>query len=215
MSGARLGWRTAPVVALDMDEVLYPFAAGYARWLRARGLPTYEPWACEPVDAAVMAGVPFEVALLQQAEFASSEYGLSLEPVPGAARALYELGRVADVHIVTARTRPAFEDATRAWLDTHLPNLVQDVHFLHETFTVAGPTKAEVCRAIGARVMVDDTASHLRLLGTAGIVPVLFGSSPWSAAYRLELAWAPDWPTAARLVRGLLRPGPRWATAAA
>lgn len=214
MSSARLGWLSAPVVALDMDEVLYPFAAGYAAWLRAQGLPTYEPWACEPVDAAVLAGVPFEVALTQQAEFAASDFGLSMEPVPGAAEALRELGRVADVHIVTARTRPAFQDATHDWLDTHLPNLVQDVHFLHEAFTVGGPTKAEVCRAIGARVMVDDTASHLRLVASAGIVPVLFGSSPWSAPFRHVLSWAPDWPTATRLVRAVLRPGPRWATAA-
>jgi hypothetical protein len=187
-----------------MDDVLFPFTPGYARWLAEAGLPSFDPCTVRCPDSAAISGLPLEAALSQEAAFVASRLGQSLAPMPGAQSALASLRQVVDIHVVTARTRPAFDIATHRWLDRHLPDLISGVHYIHEAFTAVGRPKASVCLQLGAALLVDDSVAHLQGLLNTAVTPVLFGLLPWSTGARAGLAWAPDWATATTLIRGFL-----------
>lgn len=105
-----------------------------------------------------------------------------LEPLPKAIEVLHELKeRDYSLTIVTARSEPAVE-FTESWLDKHAPQLFDDVTYTYRWIAESGEkmTKAEICREIGARCLIDDNYEHCRLMAEIGGQALLFGDYGWN-----------------------------------
>jgi hypothetical protein len=92
---------------------------------------------------------------------------LQARAVPGALDALRLLAEHAELVVVTARPprRIAF---AREWLERK-----GVLHLIREIRTSQGTSKAQVCVAIGADVLVDDDVRHLKKANVEGLLRIL------------------------------------------
>lgn len=168
-----------PVIAVDIDDVLFPFVDGVADYhnslrgttLSADDFFTYnfsQVWGISPEEADDIIS-----------SFLGSE-NLELRPVKGAAEALAQLGRDFDIVLVTARNE-IFEKETVQWLRRHLSDLFRHVIFAGNPHD-GRPYRAKgvICRELGAQLLIDDHPTNLMSAAECGIDGVLFGSRAWS-----------------------------------
>lgn len=108
------------------------------------------------------------------------------EPMQEALAVIRWLKRHHELHIVTGR--PLFiEQATKEWLSIHFPDTFASAVFTNffklddnGISSVEPMTKAEVCRQIGADVLIDDHLGHALDVGRADVDVLLFGDYPWN-----------------------------------
>lgn len=116
---------------------------------------------------------------------------MGIHPIPGARQALQKLSKCCTLTIVTSRQN-AIKDHTIEWIEKHYPRLFQEIHFGNH-FALDGHSrpKSEICRSLGAKVLIDDNPKYAIECAEAGIRVLLFdyeNSYPWS---KMELEQHP------------------------
>lgn len=76
-----------------------------------------------------------------------------LSVIPGADDFMVWLAERSEIHIVTYRHHRCAE-VTLRWLERNLPPVYEDVHF-------AGGPKVNICRALGVKLLIDDSVNQL------------------------------------------------------
>jgi 5'(3')-deoxyribonucleotidase len=192
-----------PVLALDLDEVLGGFVPALCKWHnRVYGSRFAPRDFFSYTFADVWGGSPSEGQAKVFAFFQSPEF-LALEPLAGAQEAVARLSRRFDVHVVTSR-QLEIEAETLAWLSRHFEGVIsqRNVHFGNhwsrlspdpDAQCASKKSKADMCAAISAVALVDDSPRYCReVSGALGIATLLFGDYAWNAD---------DSPLHARIVR--------------
>lgn len=115
-----------------------------------------------------------------EAFFESDHFRNSIDPVPNAFETLLRMKEKYSLHVVTARQH-LVEDITRAWLDKYYPNIFDEVHFgNHYSKSGKSRSKAEMCKSIGAKVLIDDSMIYATQCALEDISVVLFGNYAWN-----------------------------------
>lgn len=112
--------------------------------------------------------------------YVSLEHGLA-SPVAGALEAITDLSKDYSLHIVTSRPNHV-KEVTMSWILKHLPDTFTGFHFTNIYAAGGGSrvrSKAEVCREIGAGLLIDDALRHARDVAEAGIVAII-PDRPWN-----------------------------------
>lgn len=128
--------------------------------------------------------------------FKSHHFAAGIEAIPGAYESLLRLRAGCDLMVVTSRQH-CIQEPTREWLEQHFPEVFSDVHFGNH-FALEGQSrkKSDICRAIGAEVLIDDNPAYARECAEAGIHVLLYDwehGYPWSKT--------PDGPAHDRITR--------------
>ena len=123
---------------------------------------------------------------LQMPFFQSEHFRDGVAPVGGARESLERLRRAGcDLVVVTSRQH-CIEEQTRQWLEAHFPGIFSEVHFgNHFALEGASRRKSEICRDVGAHVLVDDNPQYALDCAEAGVEVMLFDWErryPWSKA---------------------------------
>lgn len=206
------------VLAVDIDEVLAAFVPSlaefhnskYATKLDASSFVSYE-------FHKVWGGSAAECSDKMTAFFASEHFLEGVRPVPGARESLTQLCAELpelELHCVTARQNK-LETHTRAWIEAHYPGLFTDIHFgNHYSTSGVSRSKPDMCRAISAFALVDDSVVYAKQCAAAGIPVVLFGNYAWNSDIDLSIAEhagrvtrAESWGHAVATLRGILERG--------
>lgn len=113
----------------------------------------------------------------------------------GATEAIHALSKNYDLAIVTVRRKVNVEP-TLAWVDQNFPGVFRTVRFVPIWEEENCPSKADVCKEIGASYLIDDSSKHCRLAAEAGIHAVLFGDFAWNQVDVLPegVTRCNDWP---------------------
>ncbi len=103
----------------------------------------------------------------------------SLSPDPREAMILRELAKDHELHLITAR-KPEERAFTQQMLERELKGVFTSMEFVGWT-----GSKGEVCKRLGADVLIDDNANHLhdaieKDMPKTGAI--LFGDYPWNEA---------------------------------
>ncbi|RYG69280.1 hypothetical protein EON64_03115 [archaeon] len=115
-----------------------------------------------------------------EAFFESNHFKQGLNPLPHAYDVLQRMKFLYSLHVVTARQHKV-EAITRSWLNTHFPNTFDEVHFgNHYSKDGKSRSKAEICKTIGAKLLIDDNMIYATQCALEGISVVLFGRYPWN-----------------------------------
>ncbi|GIL50374.1 hypothetical protein Vafri_6587 [Volvox africanus] len=172
-------------IAVDVDEVLGRFVYALNKFCKDQygmeyGVGDYwiyefaKIWGCSQARSNQIVH-----------EFFESDYFREGIPViPGALEALTRLSE-ADYELVVVTSRQhVIQDETLEWLDRHYGGLFEEVYFGNH-FALEGKsrTKSDICRTIGARVLIDDNPSYALECAAAGIHVLLYdwdGAYPWS-----------------------------------
>lgn len=171
------------VVAVDVDEVLGSFLSALNRFISDRYALThtvseyfvyefFRVWNCSRAEADIRVH-----------EFFKTPYFTSgILPIPGSQNALRKLSTFCDLSVVTSRQN-VIKDQTLQWLEKHYPGLFQEIHFGNH-FALDGKSKpkSEICRSLGAQVLIDDNPRYALECAEVGIRVLLFDyndSYPW------------------------------------
>ena len=167
-------------IAIDCDDVLVPTASAilahynktYGTHIALEQLYSKDPkvWAVETYEQAVERVHAF----LDTPEYQN------VPPFKGAITVIAELAKKYELHIITAR-QDKLAEATKRMLAEHFPGIFKSIQFTNH-FSGAAKTKAEVCQAIGANLLIDDHLNHAELAAKCGIDVLLFGDYPWNKA---------------------------------
>lgn len=98
--------------------------------------------------------------------------------LPGALYAISELRKRFHIVLVTSRN-PTLETATRHWLNMHTGTDI-DIYFAKaKDHSANNLTKGEICRNLGAWLLIDDSVEHVQSALDYGIEAILFGEYGW------------------------------------
>ena len=171
----------------DLDDVLFDFVTPFFEWHNHRYGTDLTPEALASSKYLFPAwdGTP-EEAVARVSQFFGEVDILGLEPIPGAAECLEELHAKYDLALVTARD-PEYAEVTEAWIEKYFAGVFDRVvlGIGHSERGERSITKADVCRQIGADVLVDDQVGHLAGAAEAGVRTFLFGGYPWNRSQPL------------------------------
>lgn len=168
-----------PVIAVDIDDVLFPFVSGIAEYHNDLKGTNLSPKDFTSYNFAEVWGGSESEANDIVDGFVRAE-NLYLQPVEGAKEALIRLNHDYNVVLVTARNQ-AFEAATVAWLRRHLPELFQHVVFAGNQYD-GRPHRAKgvICNELNAQLLIDDHPRNIASAVECGVDGVLFGTHAWS-----------------------------------
>lgn len=118
-------------------------------------------------------------------QFQVPENVKSFGPIGGADEALRKLNKKYNLALVTARP-PSMLKVSRAWLDVHYPNIDFETHFIALWEDENAPSKAEICKKIGAEYLIDDLPAHCNIAAEGGIKALLFGDYAWNRKHEIN-----------------------------
>ncbi|GJP41196.1 hypothetical protein CLOM_g872 [Closterium sp. NIES-68] len=115
--------------------------------------------------------------------FKSDHFNDGIPIIPGAFDTLRRLSHFTDLVVVTSRQH-VIREPTLEWLDNHFPGVFSSVHFGNHFALEGTPRpKSEMCRELGAEVLIDDNPRYAMECAEHGISVLLFDwllQYPWS-----------------------------------
>ncbi|XP_073110117.1 uncharacterized protein [Elaeis guineensis] len=133
----------------------------------------FKIWNCSRVEADIRVHEFFKTVYFKE----------GIHPIPGARHVLHKLSTFCNLSVVTSRQN-AIKDDTLKWIEEHYPGLFQEIHFGNH-FALDGQSrpKSEICKSLGAQVLIDDNPRYALECADVGIRVLLFdyeNSYPWS-----------------------------------
>lgn len=175
-----------PVLAVDVDEVLYPFMPMFIKHHNQHyGTNT----SLEQLTSYVLEE-NFVMAEDQKIEridrFVANGGFTAGVPLEQSQDALRALTQRYDVVVVTSRWQD-WEQDTLAWLQRHYPDVFKGIHFANSITWNRGDkhNKAAICQRLGAVAFIDDSLDNVQEVAATGIPSLLFGDYPWNQADEL------------------------------
>lgn len=171
------------VVAVDVDEVLGNFVSALNRFIADRyssihSISEYHVyeffkiWNCSRDEADIRVHEFFK----------TSYFKTGIHPIPGSQQALHKLSRFCNLSVVTSRQN-AIKDHTVEWIEKHYPGLFQEIHFgNHFALDGVARAKSDICKSLGAKILIDDNPRYAIECAEVGIRVLLFdyeNSYPW------------------------------------
>lgn len=177
-------------VAVDIDEVLGSFLMALntfiaEQYLRDHNISEFhvydftKVWQCSRAEAD----------LRVHSFFKSKHFDEGILPIPGAYKALLQISSFCNLCVVTSRQN-IIKEETLAWIDRHYSGIFSEVHFGNH-FALEGEarTKSDICRGVGAEVLIDDNPVYALDCARSGMEVLLFdfnNSYPWSKTQGLQ-----------------------------
>lgn len=176
--------RMPTTIAVDLDEVLGSFVEQlcafhnerYGSCLSVSDFRSYQFW-------QVWGGTR-EEAQRKVYAFFDSHHFRQIPPIPNAKSALERLKQLGHRLFVVTSRQLVIEEETKRWLDAHYPGLFDGVRFGNHYANQGNPiSKPELCRQIGASVIIDDCLEYAQQCAEAEMTVFLFdwdGRYPWN-----------------------------------
>lgn len=170
------------IIAVDIDEVLANFVDYFIEYHNLE----YKTSISRDKFITFELNEVFEVTLeemnLKFAKFKDQGHNLKLEPIRGSKEAIDNLIKKGyEPHIVTSRPEMIKKD-TEEWIDRHFPNKFHKLHYSYNKYlepSFKNKTKAEICKMIGARILIEDNLDLAVDAAQNGII-ILLMDAPWN-----------------------------------
>eukprot|EP01040_Poterioochromonas_malhamensis_P011629 gene11629-12688_t len=180
------------VIAVDVDEVLAQFMPSLVSFHNDVYGSTDNSSSSSPslltVDSffsyefhKVWGGTPSEAFAKMENFFESIHFKEKIFPIHQAYNILLQLKDDYELHIVTAR-QDRLQDITRQWIQKYFPNIFDNnIHFgNHYSTSGKSRSKSEMCKAIGAKLLIDDSLVYALQCMKENIPVILFGNYAWN-----------------------------------
>ncbi|KAL2533331.1 Haloacid dehalogenase-like hydrolase (HAD) superfamily protein [Abeliophyllum distichum] len=172
------------MVAVDVDEVLGNFVSALNQFIADRyslnhSISEYHVyeffkiWNCSRDEADIRVHEFFKTSYFKK----------GIHPIPGAQKALRKLSKFCNLSVVTSRQN-AIKEHTIEWIERYYPGLFKEIQFGNH-FALDGQSrpKSDICKSLGAKVLIDDNPRYAIECAEVGINVLLFdyeNSYPWS-----------------------------------
>lgn len=202
-------------IALDIDEVLACHNAHLADWHNKNYGTSHTASDYTTSRWMEIWGVDNDTVEARAKDFFTDENFEAFQPVPGAIEGLREL-RETTPHqygVITVR-RALIAQATTRWLNRVYPDILNaGIHFAFNQWEPGqgGFSKGQLCKDIGATILVDDDPKHCQDALEHGVEPLLFGNYTWNQILPLPngITRVYDWPALVRYIQAKTQKEPQ------
>ena len=177
------------IVAVDIDEVLQPLHAPFlAHQNNIYGTDFQYPDGEGRYYLEQFTGESSEVVEEKLKTYVESAEFKDLKPLPGAIQAIEWLKSQDYTLVVITARQHFFMEATHNFLDSHFPRAFDNVRFIDHYVGAAlkpADAKLEICKEVGAEILIDDNIDTARAFASTGKSALLFGHYHWNKDERL------------------------------
>lgn len=179
-----------PVLAVDIDDVLFPNAYRLIEdYNRRHGYSVQHP---ASINRGVLkgtlshleegTGLNREVIVDQIEAILADEAYHDVDPLEGSTAAVLELSKRYQLVAITGRPLVA-RAHTVIWLARHYPGLLEDLHVLGKRWGHGSEVdKSGLFRELGVEIVIDDLLGHVMSAAEIGVRGLLYGDYPWNQA---------------------------------
>ena len=199
-----------PVIAIDIDDVIADTTDAIRLWGNAlSGIEmTKEEYSIQGEYWGYYERVWEQKDLNGVLKFDDVEASIIADEVKvpllaGASFAISELQKEFHILLITSRN-PKLEPITRQWLGEHFAGLDIQLYFAKNPKNDSGitKTKGQLCKELGAFLLIDDNVEHCQSVLDVGLEAVLFGDYGWQPALPEGAVRCVDWPAVLEYVSG-------------
>lgn len=171
------------MIAVDVDEVLGNFVSAINIFIADRYSLKHSVSEYHVYEFFKIWNCSRDEADRRVHEFFKTPYFKNgINPIPGAREALEKLSEMYNLSIVTSRQN-AIKEHTIEWIQRYYPGLFEEIHFGNH-FALDGQSrpKSDICKSLGAKVLIDDNPRYAMECAAVGIKVLLFdyeNSYPW------------------------------------
>ncbi len=175
-----------PVLAVDVDEVLYPFMELFVDYHNqnhgTNGVVSDFP----DYHIQENLGITKEQKVERLGYFLEQGGFTSGVPVEHSQDALKMLSERFEIVVVTSRWQE-WEESTVKWLSEHYPNIFGRIEYANSIAWHRGDKydKDAICKELGAVAFIDDALDNVEKVAATGIKSLLFGDYPWNQSDKL------------------------------
>lgn len=183
------------VLAVDVDEVLYPFVPTFLDFHNRMHGTTLTAADVKSYYFHDILGITSQ-AFRERIDAYELEDDEQIEPIEYAKAAIKSLSTRFDLVILTARHKRVAA-RTGKWIARHFADAFQDMyHVGYAPGESKRVSKAEICTQIGARALIDDSPVNLEGCVQVGVEGVMFGEYPWTLRSNLPagIIHKANWP---------------------
>lgn len=173
------------VIAVDIDEVLFPMAPTFLRYYNTQHGTDFKLDQMSSYYLEELTGDTKDVMLKKIQEYLKTEDYTLGQPISGSIDAIKKLREKFRLILVTSRDH-FFRGPTEAYLEGHFKGLYDELYYTHkaEEPGLVVP-KYEICKEIGAFALVDDHLPNVISCPEHGVKGILFGDYPWNQMTKL------------------------------
>jgi uncharacterized HAD superfamily protein len=114
-------------------------------------------------------------------EFYESKEFTNMLPIEGSQKALRNLAKKHELHLITARPHD-IEEQTHAWINRYFKGIFKDIHhtnLISKGGIGVGVKKSAICKKMGAKIIIEDFMHYALDCADNGIQTLLF-PAPWN-----------------------------------
>ena len=175
------------IIAVDIDEIL----AGFMDYFISYHNLTYQTKITKnevfSFDLHEVFKVTREEIMVRMVKFGEGGHNIKIKPVAGAKEGIDALVKKGyELHLVTSRPSVIQKD-TEEWIMQHFPDKFTNLHHaFNQNIHKEGSKKKkwEICKEIGAEVLIDDYLPNALSCSENGI-KVLLMDAPWNQVEKL------------------------------
>jgi uncharacterized HAD superfamily protein len=191
---------TKPIIAVDIDDVLGDSTEAVRLWGNAKaGVElTREDYKIEGTYWQYYEQVWKAKDVHESLSYEDTQAGMITGeiPIPLMAGASFAISELQKKLLITAR-ETIFEEITQKWVDEHFEGQDIELYFAmnpkHQP-SMNRKTKGELCRDLGAFILIDDNVENCESALEAGVEAILFGNYGWQVSVPEKAIRCKDWP---------------------
>ncbi|MEK6760665.1 MAG: hypothetical protein AABX93_01955 [Nanoarchaeota archaeon] len=171
-------------IAIDCDDVLVDFIGTFVRFHNENYGTNLTRDDFHTFSFSKILGIGFDEGKRKSIEFMESLDLWNAEPINHSREVLEKIKNSGNsLYLVTSRPE-LMGRITEEWLDRNFPNLFLEIYFSRSAYTNSlMPNKANICKQIGAKVLVEDNPDHLINLNET---EALLYDAPWNKNHQQE-----------------------------
>lgn len=175
------------ILAMDIDEVVFPLVKEFCVWHNQEYGTLYVPEDFHSYEFNDVLGTDIPETVHRVHTFLGQEHGhKGVTPIDDAVYGVHRLSEEFHIKPVTAR-HPGFRLVTEEYLDEFFGDVFHEVTLVGHAATMdILKTKADVCVEVGARGIIDDSIVHVTGCVERGLDGILFGNYTWNQSNDLH-----------------------------
>ncbi len=171
------------IIAIDCDDVIVETAPAILDFYNRNYNTVIELENFYSQDLTLWGAADPQTAIDRVDQFLRTDEYQRLAPFQEAVEVITELATYHELHIVTGRG-DFLAKPTEDMLDKYFPGIFQSIEYTN-FFGTQPRSKADVCKQLGADLLIDDHLHHATVVAATGVEVYLFGNYPWNATDQL------------------------------
>lgn len=174
------------VIALDSDEILSGFIDAFILFHNKTFKTSTKKEEIYSFELGQIWKISEEEVERRIEQFFFVGNAAYVKPIKGSKSGVNKLLKYGyKIHIITARPK-VLEEKTTGWINSNFPNKFKGIHFAFNPYVKISKqkTKSEICKSIGAELLIEDNLVNAIDCAKGGI-KVFLMDAPWNQIMEL------------------------------